>query len=141
MRSDHTNMAVHFGLRWHISIPMIQLKLRRDRTTPVWFRLVYMGHGVMHHYLAVLPSQAGNLTVIKASLQNSTEALSNSHFRVILFLLSHVLILTWAINHLFLQLNGVLNLQYGTNHLLPHFNILIFLALYCKYIRLLPVNI
>jgi len=78
----------------------------------------------MHYYLAALPSQAGNLTVIKASLQNSTEALTNSHFTVILFLLSHVQIFTWAINQPFLQLKGVLNLQYGTNHLLPHFNIL-----------------
>jgi hypothetical protein len=42
-------------------------------------------------------SQQGNLTVTVASFKNSTEALCNSRFAVILFLLSHVLIFTWAI--------------------------------------------
>lgn len=51
----------------------------------------------MHHYLAVFPRQQDNLTAIMTSLKNSTEALSNSHFTVILFLLSRVLIFSWAI--------------------------------------------
>ena len=52
---------------------------------------------VTHHYLAVFPSQEGNLTVSKASLKNFMKALSNSRFTVILFLLSHVMTFTWPI--------------------------------------------
>ena len=94
MRSDHTNMAAHFGVWWHISMPMIQLLMSRtDSTTPVWFTLGHMGHAP---FFGSFSSQQGKLIVIMASLQSSTEALSSSHFTVILFLLSHVLIFTWA---------------------------------------------
>jgi hypothetical protein len=74
---------------------LIYNSLRHEQKVQLLSGLVWCIR-VMQHYLAVFPSQQCNLTVIITSLKSSSEA-CNSHFTVILLLLSHVLIFSWAI--------------------------------------------
>jgi hypothetical protein len=65
-----------------------------DSTTPVWFSL---GHTCHAPIFGSFSQSARQLNSSHGQLKNSNEALSNSHFTVILFLLSHVLIFSLAI--------------------------------------------
>ena len=92
-----SNFIVMFlGLPSHISMRTIQLHIPQpDTKMPVWFTLEHMRHAPLTGRFS---QSTSNLTGNMVSFKYLIEALSNCNVTVILFLLSHVLIFTWANN-------------------------------------------